>query len=153
MVARGAVTGVVALVVCVVFCSPAPARVRHRAANARARKPSLVARAARPHPVPAVGRVAAPAEPVAASEPCKAALEIPGLKTAEEVAAITRAWRDLPGVSTAIVDLRTRLAVVDYDPSLTNLPAILAVSEGAGLPANEYRVESRFPKPIKLKGG
>jgi len=33
------------------------------------------------------------------------------------------------------------------------LPKLLAVCEAAGFPAREYRVESRFPPPIRVKGG
>lgn len=83
----------------------------------------------------------------------KAALEIPDLKTGEQVTSVVSALQRVPGVKSAIIDLNTRLAVVDYDPALTGLPTFLTTCKDAGFEANEYRVEVRFPKPIKLKGG
>ena len=53
----------------------------------------------------------------------------------------------------AIIDLNTRLAVVDYDPGRAKLPRLLTACREAGFDASEYRVEAHFPKPIKLKGG
>ncbi len=52
-----------------------------------------------------------------------------------------------------MVDARIGLAVVDYDPRRAKLPQFLTVCRNLGFPAEEYRVENRFPKPIKLKGG
>ena len=83
----------------------------------------------------------------------KAALEIPDLKTNEGVNTVVTALQSLPGVRSAVIDLNTHLAVVDYDPSLTELDRFLGACKEAGYEASEYRVESRFPKPIKLKGG
>jgi len=83
----------------------------------------------------------------------KAALEIPDLRTQANVATVVQALQDLKGVKTAIIDLNTHLAVVDYDPRVTELDHFLAACKEAGFDASEYRVESRFPKPIKLKGG
>lgn len=91
--------------------------------------------------------------PASADNTEKASLEIPDLKTAENAANVELALKLLHGVKGAIVDLNTRLAVVDYDPSLTELPHFLDACKSAGFEANEYRVELRFPKPIKLKGG
>jgi copper chaperone CopZ len=83
----------------------------------------------------------------------KTALEIVDLKTNENVASVVRALEGLQGVKSAVVDLNTRLAVVDYDPGKTWLPDFVAACREAGFTASEYRVEDRFPKPIKLKGG
>ncbi len=83
----------------------------------------------------------------------KAALEIPQLKSADQAGQVTAALQRLKGVQTAIIDANTRLAVVDYDPKLTSLTRILLTCAEAGVTANEYRVELRFPKPVKLKGG
>src|SRR5690242_1134883 len=69
------------------------------------------------------GLPAAACAPATGTE--KAALEIPDLKTAEHVAAVVSALERLKGVKSAIVDLNTRLAVVDYDPHLTELPHFL----------------------------
>jgi copper chaperone CopZ len=83
----------------------------------------------------------------------KAALEFPDLKTQDDAFKVTTSLQQLPGVRSAIIDVRTRLAVVDYDPGKTELSLVLATCKDAGFEANEYHVESRFPKPIKLKGG
>jgi copper chaperone CopZ len=83
----------------------------------------------------------------------KAALEFPDLKTQDDASKVTTSLQQLPGVKSAIIDVRTRLAVVDYDPGMTELSIVLATCKDAGFEANEYHVESRFPKPIKLKGG
>lgn len=94
-----------------------------------------------------------PARPAPPREPEKAALEIPDLKTQDEAAGVTEALQRLKGVQSAVVDLKIRLAVVDYDPALTRLSCFLIACREAGFEASEYRVEDRFPKPIKLKGG
>jgi copper chaperone CopZ len=83
----------------------------------------------------------------------KAPLEVPEVKSEADAAAVVAGISALPGVHSALVDARTRLAVVDFDPRLTDLAAILAACRRAGFEAAEYRVESRFPKPVKLKGG
>jgi len=83
----------------------------------------------------------------------KAALEIPELRTQANVASVIQALQDLKGVKTAVIDLNTHLAVVEYDPRVTELDHFLAACKEAGFDASEYRVENRFPKPIKLKGG
>ena len=83
----------------------------------------------------------------------KAALDIPDLKTVENVDAVTTALRRLPGVHSAVIDLKIHLAVVDYNPARTRVAEFLSACREAGFEAEEYRVESRFPKPIKLKGG
>jgi copper chaperone CopZ len=83
----------------------------------------------------------------------KAALEFPELKTQDDAHKVTTSLQQLPGVKSAIIDVRTRLAVVDYDPGKTELSIVLATCKDAGFEANEYHVENRFPKPIKLKGG
>lgn len=110
---------------------------------------------------PAARRVSRPAAgpktplPIsrAALEEAKVALEIPDLKSADDVTGVVRALNNLRGVRLAQVDLKTRLAVVDYLPSETGLPRFLEVCRGAGFEATEYRVEDRFPKPVKIKGG
>jgi copper chaperone CopZ len=81
------------------------------------------------------------------------ALEIPDLKTSEHVTTVVAALLKLPGVKSAIIDLNTRLAVVDYQCGVADLPKCLSACVEAGFPATEYHVESRFPKPIKIKGG
>lgn len=96
---------------------------------------------------------AAARDPAGATSTEKAALEIPDLRTQANVATVVQALQDLKGVKTAIIDLNTHLAVVDYDPQVTELDHFLAACKDAGFDASEYRVESRFPKPIKLKGG
>lgn len=83
----------------------------------------------------------------------KTALEIPDLRTAQEASHVTLALRHLPGVRSAVIDLNTHLAVVDFDPSATELDHFILACKDAGFDATEYRVEARFPKPIKLKGG
>ena len=83
----------------------------------------------------------------------KAALEFPELKTQDDAHKVTTSLTQLPGVKSAIIDVRTRLAVIDYDPGKTELSIVLATCKDVGFEANEYHVESRFPKPIKLKGG
>lgn len=83
----------------------------------------------------------------------KAALEFPDLKTQDDAHKLTTSITQLPGVKSAIIDVRTRLAVIDYDRGKTELSIVLATCKDAGFEANEYHVESRFPKPIKLKGG
>lgn len=83
----------------------------------------------------------------------KLALEFPDLRDRGEADRATSALLGLRGVSCAIVDARTRLAVVDYNPRDTGLAAITETCRTAGLAVREYRVEDRFPKPIKLKGG
>jgi copper chaperone CopZ len=83
----------------------------------------------------------------------KVSLEIRDLKTADEVTRVTGALYRVVGVKTAIIDLRTGLAVVDYDPRQAALPRFLLACQSEGFPASEDRVEQRFPKPIKLKGG
>lgn len=83
----------------------------------------------------------------------KAALEIPELRSQANAASVVQALQGLRGVKTAVIDLNTHLAVVDYDPRLTELDHFLAACKEAGFEATEYRVENRFPKPIKLKGG
>lgn len=83
----------------------------------------------------------------------KVALDIPDLKTVENVGAVTAALQRLPGVHSAVIDLKIHLAVVDFNPTRTRLSEFLAACKEAGFEAEEYRVESRFPKPIKLKGG
>lgn len=83
----------------------------------------------------------------------KAALDIPDLKTVANVDAVTAALQRLPGVHSAVVDLKIHLAVVDYDPARVQVAEFLTACRGVGFDAEEYRVESRFPKPIKLKGG
>jgi copper chaperone CopZ len=83
----------------------------------------------------------------------KSALEIPDLQTQADVASVVQALRELKGVKAAVIDLNTHLAVVDYDPRVTELDRFLTACKAAGFEASEYRVESRFPKPIKLKGG
>lgn len=91
--------------------------------------------------------------PAGVSSDEKAALEIPDLRTQDNVALVVQALRELKGVKAAVIDLNTHLAVVDYDPRVTELDHFLAACKDAGFEASEYRVESRFPKPIKLKGG
>lgn len=83
----------------------------------------------------------------------KAALEIPELRSQANAASVVQALQGLRGVKTAVIDLNTHLAVVDYDPRLTELDHFLVACKEAGFEATEYRVENRFPKPIKLKGG
>jgi copper chaperone CopZ len=83
----------------------------------------------------------------------KAALEIPELRSQLAVSTVVEALQRLPGVRSAVVDLNTHLAVVDYNPALTELDHFLGACKDAGYEASEYRVESRFPKPIKIKGG
>ncbi len=106
-----------------------------------------MARVPRASVFPAAPRDSAPIEPE------KAALEIPDLRTPVDGAKVTVALQNTLGVCTAVVDVRTRLAVVDYDPRRIRLARLLEVCAGEGFDAHEYRVESRFPKPIKLKGG
>jgi len=94
----------------------------------------------------------APRPPVA--QPVrKVALEIADLKTADQLSVVTSTLSGITGVKSAFVDLNTRLAVVDYDPVRTSPPRILVACAQLGFPASEYRVEQRFPKPIKLKSG
>jgi hypothetical protein len=95
----------------------------------------------------------AAARPPAAPEEERISLEIPALRTQEQVAEVVGALVRLRGVQSAIVDLKTCLAVVQFDPALTRLPQFLTACQEAGYPATEYRVEDRFPKPVKLKGG
>jgi copper chaperone CopZ len=83
----------------------------------------------------------------------KAALEIPDVRTAQQASEVTLALQHLPGVRSAVIDLNTHLAVVDFDPSATELDHFILACKDAGFEATEYRVEARFPKPIKLKGG
>lgn len=83
----------------------------------------------------------------------KAALEIPDLRTAQNVSDVIQALKQVPGVRSAVVDLNTHLAVVDYDPSATEMDHFILACKDLGFEAAEYRVEARFPKPIKLKGG
>lgn len=83
----------------------------------------------------------------------KAALEISDLKTSEHASGVTAALKQVQGVRSAIVDLKTGLAVVDYDPATAEMDHFILACKGAGFDAAEYLVEARFPKPIKLKGG
>lgn len=66
---------------------------------------------------------------------------------------MTQALKQVPGVRSALIDLNTHLAVVDFDPSAAEMDHFILACKGAGFEATEYRVEARFPKPIKLKGG
>jgi copper chaperone CopZ len=143
---------------------PAAAAPRATRSNASARlqRSQAGARAGRtPRPAPALKRMARSDQglsagargPAGSSDVEKVSLEIPDLKTAENVAAVTGVLVGVRGVKSAIVDLNTCLAVVDYDPQVTELPVFLSACHKAGFPATEYRVENRFPKPIKLKGG
>ncbi|MGV3723441.1 MAG: heavy-metal-associated domain-containing protein [Actinomycetota bacterium] len=83
----------------------------------------------------------------------KAALEIPDVRTPQHASDVILALQHLPGVRSAVIDLNTHLAVVDFDPSATELDHFILACKDAGFEATEYRVEARFPKPIKLKGG
>ena len=88
-----------------------------------------------------------------APEPEIASLEFPRLDTAEQARALVAALQGSRGVQSAVIDVRTRLGVVHFDATATGLERLLRACREAGQEANEYRVESRFPKPIKLKGG
>jgi copper chaperone CopZ len=87
------------------------------------------------------------------SDPEKLCLEIPDLREQSQTRKVTDALSGVKGVSATVVDLNTRLAVVDYDPNVTGLDQFVAACRDAGFAASEYLVEKRFPKPIKLKGG
>lgn len=91
--------------------------------------------------------------PAGAAPEEKTALEIPEMRDLTNVATVVQALQGIKGVKHAVADLNTHLAVVDYDPRVTELDHFLAACKEAGFDASEYRVESRFPKPIKLKGG
>lgn len=121
-------------------------------APGRASSPRL-ALAAPPSPARPGRQLSAAARGGCPSDPEKAALEIPGLKSREDVDAVVTTLEGLKGVRSAILDLNTHLGVVDYFPDQVALPRLLAACRDAGYEANEYRVEDRFPKPIKLKGG
>jgi len=122
------------------------------ARSVRTRRPASLSHAARVRP-PVAALLRAGHAVAVPAEPEKAALEIPGLRTPAEVAQVTLALQQLPGVQSAVIDLRTRLAVVDFNPRVTQLARVLGACAEVGFEANEYRVENRFPKPIKLKGG
>lgn len=124
--------------------SPAPRS--HRLASRHA----VVGR--HPKPMPLASRLVAQAEPKVV-EPEKAALEFPEMRTPEEGALVTHGLLQVRGISMVIVDARTRLAVVDYDPGRLSMDLVLTACKDLGFAAREYRVENRFPKPIKLKGG
>lgn len=124
-----------------------PSRTRaHRA------PPSKTAGAVRRPPAPR--RLPAGARgPDAPSGRERTALEISDLKSQQHASTVEAALQQVTGVHSAIVDLKTGLAVVDYDPRTTRLERFILACRGAGFAAAEYRVEDRFPKPIKLKGG
>lgn len=102
---------------------------------------------------PAAPRLSAGARSARPDPAEKALLEVPELRSRDGVLLVVDALERLEGVKSAIIDLNTRLAVVDYDPELTTLPRLLVACREAGYEASEYRVENRYPKPIKLKGG
>lgn len=83
----------------------------------------------------------------------KVALEFPKLRTTAEAEKLTAAIRKLPGVALVIVDPRTRLSVVDFDPKKVDLEKLIKASNSVGQSARLYVVARRFPKPIKIKGG
>lgn len=91
--------------------------------------------------------------PARAAEWEKVSLEFKDIAGAEDAATLTSALLGLPGVKSAVVDPKIRLGVVDYDPAVTRLAEFIRVCKSVGIEAAEYRVESRFPKPVKLKGG
>ena len=100
-------------------------------------------------------RVAVPPAECAAGERSvdKVALDLMDLRGAIAAERVTLALLRIPGVSTAIVDGNTGLAVVDFDPRKAELGKFLLACKDVGFDAAEYRVERRFPKPIKLKSG
>ena len=112
-------------------------------------------------PVPRPTRVAASPRSIVAPKPApvvepvveKVSLEIPDVRTQACVVKVTDALMHVDGVKNAIIDVKTRLGVVDYDPKSTSLPQFLRACADVGYPAEEYLVSKRFPKPIKLKGG
>ncbi len=153
------------VLLCLLPAACASAGTTRRAVTARAAAPGRLSarrlvppRPARPEPV---NPAAAPADgdlPSGARAPGrpsveKAALEFSDVKSPAHAVTVARALQQVSGVKSAIVDSRTGLGVVDYDPSRTALSGLLAACEAAGFPAEEYHVEKRFPKPIKLKGG
>ncbi len=140
-------------------CAAAPRGASARMLNRRSsvvRSHRLASRHAvvTPHPkaAPMPSRSVPRAEPKPV-EPEKAALEFPEMRTPEEGALVTHGLLQVRGISMVIVDARTRLAVVDYDPGRLSMDLVLTACKDLGVPAREYRVENRFPKPIKLKGG
>lgn len=82
-----------------------------------------------------------------------ASLEFPSLDTPEQARTLVAALQGSRGVQSAVIDVRTRLGVVHFNAADTGLERLLRTCREAGQEANEYRVESRFPKPVKLKGG
>lgn len=143
----GRATGIGILFVLALMAPPAAAAPR--AAHRRAPRSAGVSSRRLSPP----SRAAALSVEPAAIEPERSALELPGLESSEHAASVTALLLGLHGVERAVVDARTRLAVVDYNPRLTRLALVLAACRTAGFEACEYRVESRFPRPIKLKGG
>lgn len=131
------------------------------AAGAPAPRSATGSKAAMRHPRRSTGgalRARAQAARVKGKKPSaprveKVALEISDLQNSANAQSVSSALCEVPGVQSAVIDVRIGLAVVDFDPSRARLPQFLAVCRNLGYPAEEYRVENRFPKPIKLKGG
>ena len=70
---------------------------------------------------------------VLAEKPGKtASIPVGGMSCASCAAAVERALRKLPGVSSASVNFATETASVEYDPALVRLSGIKAAITGAG---------------------
>lgn len=62
----------------------------------------------------------------------KLTLTVEGMSCEHCVKAVTKALESLPGVSSAAVDLKTKKAAVDHDPSLAPAEKIKSAIEDLG---------------------